>query len=163
MKIPVLWLGLLSLVITVPAALAEDWRTTGNEGQKLEQLLAAMPGTAHWMFEMGERYKNLYWAGKQGKLEFAEYQLEEIEGLVRMVQLTRPKRKATAQEFLDTSIPAMQESLRGRQWKAFKTGFNQLAQGCMHCHVQNDHAFITLPSEPVSAGSPVLNLAHEND
>ena len=89
------------LVFAGAAVNAADWRKTGSDAEKLQNLVAAVPGTSHWMFEMGERYKNLYWAVKQGKWEFANYQLEEIEKLVQMVQLTRPKLAETAQQFLD--------------------------------------------------------------
>ena len=42
----------LSTVLTVNAA---DWRTMGSDEAKLKNLVAAVPGTSHWMFEVGER------------------------------------------------------------------------------------------------------------
>ncbi|MCU7845454.1 MAG: hypothetical protein KZQ93_16625 [Candidatus Thiodiazotropha sp. (ex Monitilora ramsayi)] len=138
--------------------MASDWRHSDSADQKLQNLIDALPGTSHWMFEVGERYNNLYWAAKQGKWEFAEYQVEEIEKLVQLVQLTRPKRAATAQEFLDSAIPPIKRAVESRQWNSFKFGFGQLSIACMHCHVQNDHAFITLPPAPKGASSPVLNM-----
>ena len=150
----------LSTVLTVNAA---DWRTMGSDEAKLKNLVAAVPGTSHWMFEVGERYKNLYWAAKQGKWEFANYQLEEIESLIKLVQLTRPKRAETAQQFLDTGIPQMHKGLATREWDSFKASFNKFSDACMRCHAQNDHAFIVLPSEPKGASSPVLNLEMDDD
>jgi len=157
---------LIYLVMSLCAAFtadAADWRTTGNDAEKLKNLVAAVPGTSHWMFEIGERYKNLYWAAKQGKWEFANYQLEEIESLLQMVQLTRPERAATAQQFLDSGIPQMQSGLKTREWGSFKAGFHELSEACMRCHAQNDHAFIVLPAEPKGASSPVLNLGMDAD
>jgi hypothetical protein len=142
---------------------AADWRKSGDDAEKLRNLVAALPGTSHWMFEVGERYKNLYWAAKQEKWEFAEYQLEEIESLVKLVKLTRPQRTASADEFLDSAIPRMEAGLATREWKTFKSSFKQLSQACMHCHAQNDHAFVVLPAEPKSASSPVLNLRMDED
>ena len=138
--------------------LPADWRVSADNDQQLKKLIQLVPGTAHWMVEMGERYKNLYWAAKQGKWEFAEYQLEEIEGLVHRVQLARPKRAKTAQEFLDGAIPSMMNTLKQRDWAGFREGFLGLRAACIHCHGQNDHAFIVLPREPATASSPVLNL-----
>lgn len=161
MKRSLLSICLMTLCIGFTAHGA-DWRKTGSDAEKLKNLVDAVPGTSHWMIEMGERYKNLYWAGKQGKWEFAEYQLEEIEKLVQMVQLARPKRAATAQEFLDEGIPQMMKGLKAHQWKPFKESFHKLSEACMRCHAQNDHAFIILPADPKSASSPVLNLEMED-
>ena len=148
--------GLVGWALSV-AALA-DWRQSENDQEKLEQLVRAVPGTSHWMIEMGERYRNLYWAAKLAKWEFAQYQVEEIEKLVEQVQLTRPKRAVTAQQFLEDAIPRMERAVASREWPVFEEGFAALRAACMHCHVQNDHGFIQLPERPESASSPVLNL-----
>jgi len=138
-----------------------DWRSESSPEQQLSNLVELVPGTAHWMFEMGERYKNLYWAAKQGRWEFAQYQVEEIEKLIKVVQLARPARAETAQEFVDTGIPAITEGVASKNWPTFKAAFTQLHDACMDCHGKNDHAFISLPIEPVGAGSPVLNLPNQ--
>ena len=54
----------------------------GDDAERLQKLVELVPGTAHWMIEMGDRDQNMYWAAKQGKWEFATYQSEEIEKLV---------------------------------------------------------------------------------
>ncbi len=108
---------------------------------------------------MGERYKNLYCAAKLNRWEFAEYQLEEMEALAKQVRLTQPARAATAQAFLEQSIPPMEQAVATRDWSRFEEGFTALRAGCMHCHVQNDHPFIVLPVAPATASSPVLNLS----
>lgn len=141
------------------ASLLADWRKSANDDQKLSNLVQLVPGTAHWMVEVGERYQNLYWAAKQGQWDFAEYQVEEIEDLVHRVQLARPKRAVTAQEFLDKAIPSMMSALKTQDWASFREGFLNLRTACMHCHTQNDHAFIVLPRDPATATSPVLNLS----
>ncbi|MCG7897806.1 MAG: hypothetical protein JAY99_00290 [Candidatus Thiodiazotropha lotti] len=138
--------------------LQADWREESEPSDQLENLVKLVPGTSHWMFEIGERYKNLYWAAKQGRWEFAQYQVEEIEKLIKVVQLARPKRAETAQEFIETGLPAISDGVESRNWDDFKPAFVKLNQACMTCHGKNDHAFITLPVEPLSASSPVLNL-----
>lgn len=135
-----------------------DWRQTGSDSDKLQNLIRAVPGTSHWMFEIGERYKNLYWAAKLSKWEFALYQVEEIEKLVEQVQLTRPKRALTAQQFLEDAIPSMERAVVSRDWAVFEENFKGLRAACMHCHIQNDHEFVVLPDQPSTATSPVLNL-----
>ncbi|MES9941932.1 MAG: hypothetical protein ABW104_10985 [Candidatus Thiodiazotropha sp. 6PLUC2] len=140
---------------------ADDWRNDSSPEEQLENLLRLVPGTSHWMFEIGERYKNLYWAAKQAKWEFAQYQVEEIEKLIKVVQLARPKRAETAEEFLQTGLPAIAEGVASKNWDSFKQSFTKLNQACMTCHGKNDHAFISLPLEPATAASPVLNLPRQ--
>lgn len=151
----------LTIFMMVSPPALSDWRQSSSETDKLQKLIQALPGTAHWMFEMGERYKNLYWAAKQDKWEFAEYQVEEIDKLLHLVMLTRPERAKTAQEFLDRAIPTITNAVESREWKTFEFGFGQLTTACMHCHIQNDHAFIQLPTQPGNASSPVLNMGPE--
>ena len=151
-------LALLLFGIFSASWVLADWRQSGSDREKLQNLVNAVPGTSHWMIEMGERYRNLYWAARQSKWAFAHYQLEEMEKLARQVQLTRPKRAPTAQQFLEEAIPRMEQAVASHDWATFEAGFQALRAACMHCHVQNDHGFILLPEQPATASSPVLNL-----
>ena len=154
--------GFKSLLILLPflfsSAYAADWRKESNKDVQLENLVKLVPGTSHWMAEAGNRYQNLYWAAKLGRWEFAQYQVEEIEKLIQTVQLARPKRAATAQEFLNNGIPAITKGVESKDWAKFEESFVKLHHACMECHGKNDHAFIVLPLKPASASSPVLNL-----
>ena len=148
----------LTAGLLASASIPADWRDEGSTETQLANLVKLVPGTAHWMFEIGERYKNLYWAAKQENWEFAQYQVEEIEKLVEVVKLARPKRAETAQEFLETGLPAIQRGVESRTWGGFQPAFVQLQHSCMTCHVKNDHGFITVPLQPKTASSPVLNM-----
>ncbi|NOX76502.1 MAG: hypothetical protein GXP17_07815, partial [Gammaproteobacteria bacterium] len=123
----------------------------------LDNLVKVMPGASVIMLQMGERYKNLYWAAKQGKWEFAEYQTEEMEDLLKTLKITRPARAKTADEFLKNVFPMITEAAASRDWSRFEHDFDTLRHQCMACHAKNDHAFITLPI-PKSANSPVLGM-----
>jgi hypothetical protein len=103
------------------------------------------------MIEVGERYQDLYWAARLGKWAFAEYQLEEIESLVELLQTTRPGRAATAQVFLDQGLSGFEAAFEKQDADAFDRAFANLHSQCMACHVANDHAFIELPEQPVTA------------
>ena len=153
----------LAMFVGAPAmadqAPLTDWRKDGSDAEKLENVIRATPSASRIMIEMGERYQNLYWAGKQGKWEFAEYQVEEMEALVKLLQLTRPSRAATAQDFLDEgAFEQLEEALEKKEWGAFYKAYDHMRAQCMICHARNDHAFITLPEHPATASSPVLNL-----
>lgn len=67
---------LLSIVLSVsvlfiPAVTATDWRKDGSPETKMDNVIKVIPSTVNIMFQVGERYKNLYWAAKQNNWEFA--------------------------------------------------------------------------------------------
>ncbi len=135
----------------------DDWRTNASNKQKLQNLIAVMPGASVIMLQMGERYKNLYWAAKQNKWEFAQYQVEEMEDLINSLIITRPARAATAKDFKTAVFEILPKAIESQNWQNFEKTFETLRGQCMACHAKNDHAFITLPI-PKSANSPVLNM-----
>ena len=135
-----------------------DWRKQASLEDKVEQLIKTMPSTANIMIEVGERYQDLYWAARLGKWAFAEYQLEEIESLVELLQITRPSRAATAEIFLEEGLEGFEAAFEEQDWDAFQRAFKGLNEQCMTCHVANDHGFIIVPLEPVTANSLILNL-----
>jgi hypothetical protein len=137
---------------------SEDWRKAASDREKLQNLIKVMPGTSTIMVEMGERYRNLYWAGQQDKWEFAEYQLEEIESLIETLMITRPARAATSQDFLDQAMKPLETAIENKNKSAFLRGFDNLHQQCMTCHKRNDHAFIVLPAKPAQGNSLVLEV-----
>ncbi|BBB27714.1 hypothetical protein [Amphritea japonica] len=135
-----------------------DWRHDGSPAEKVSNLVQLVPGTSHWMAEMGARYQNLYWAAKQEKWDFAHYQLEEMESLVHIVSRARPGRAETAAVFLDKAIEPVEHALADEDWRKFEKAFSVLRAECMACHAKNDHSFIVLPEKPIWASSPVLNM-----
>ena len=149
---------MLSAVTAVPVVdAAQDWRSTASTVKKVDKLVSVMPATGNIMIEMGERYKNLYWAAKLGQWEFANYQAEEMEELIDKLKITRPELAKTANEFLKNSYPHVSQVVRLRDWEKFSVMFEDLRNECMACHSKNEHGFIALPI-PKRASSPVLNM-----
>ncbi|WP_127478014.1 hypothetical protein [Sulfurivermis fontis] len=156
-SLALLWLSML----WCGAALAEqykDWRKSGTTADKVEQMIKTLPSTSHVMVEVGARYQNLYWAGKLGQWEFAQYQVEEIVKLIEMLQISSPKRAATAQVFLDQGMVEFDKAIASQDWETFLHAFRTMRAQCMICHHDNDHGFIVPPEHPVTAPSVVLNL-----
>lgn len=150
------------LVAVTGTAVAEkyrDWRQEGTPEQQLENLMAIAPNTGQLMQQAGVRYRDLYWAAKQGQWEFAEYQAEELEELFEILQTASPKRAATAAAFLKRAYPGIQEAAASRDWARFQPAYETLRQACMECHKANDHAFIRLPAAPSRPESVALEAA----
>ena len=113
------FIGLYILMLPLSAEdTTSDWRKTGSHEDKLNNVVKVIPSTADIMFQMGERYRNLYWAGKQGKWEFAQYQTEEMQSLIKKLIVTRPQRAATARTFLNDAFTGFEEAIEQ------KTGLN---------------------------------------
>jgi hypothetical protein len=158
------WQGLTVLLLvwlTDGMAAAEDrkdWRKSGTTADKVEQILKTLPSTSHVMLEVGARYQDLYWAGKLGQWDFAAYQVEEIVKLIEMLQISSPKRAATAQVFLDHAVTEFDAALQKKEWETFQHAFGAMRAQCIVCHNSNDHGFIVPPEHPVTAPSVILNL-----
>lgn len=146
--------GLTLASVTTYAA--DDWRKSADQETKVKNLVKVMPGASDIMLQMGERYKNLYWAGEQKKWKFAEYQVEEMEALINTLIITRPKRAKTAKEFLATGFSQFHEAIEHQDWARFEKAFQHMRTECMTCHAKNDHSFIVLPKKPPMGSSPVL-------
>lgn len=158
MRIPLIATAAVLIGFTGAAAADkyQDWRKEGSQEQKVEKLVEIAPNTGQIMQQVGMRYRDLYWAAKQGRWEFAEYQAEELEEMINILQTASPKRAATAEAFLKRAYPQIQEAAAGRDWERFQPAFETLRQACMECHKQNDHAFIRLPAAPGSPASVAL-------
>ena len=135
----------------------DDWRKSGSHNEKLDNVVQVIPSAADIMFQMGERYRNLYWAGKQGKWEFAEYQTEEMQSLIKKLIITRPNRAATAKTFLLDAFSGFDAAIKNKDWEEFQTAFEYMRNRCMACHIQNEHAFVKLNKQPAKGNSPVLD------
>jgi len=135
----------------------DDWRKTGTDRQKLDNLVEVIPGTGQVMIEMGERYKNLYWAARLGEWEFAEYQAKEMEELLEKLEILNPKRKSRAAGFIEAVFPALNQALGTRDFERFGQAFEDMRGQCNECHVGTGHAFVRL-KPPVHASSPVLSM-----
>lgn len=154
--------GLVIAALALSGAAAADqngdWRKSSDTEAKVEQILKTLPSTAHVMIEVGERYQNLYWAGKLGQWEFAEYQMEEIAKLIELLQISSPKRAATAQVFLDHAMVEFDAAFKKKDWGTFLHAFRTMRAQCILCHNNNDHGFIVPPEHPITANSVILNL-----
>lgn len=157
MKKQYLYILILFFTQTFAVAEAADWRKTASDKQKLDNVVKVIPGASNIMLQMGERYKNIYWAVKQEKWKFAEYQIEEMEELIKTLIITRPKRAATARQFLKDAFSEYPQAFKNKDWQSFSKAFENMRQRCMQCHVQNKHAFITLNKKPAKGNSPVLD------
>lgn len=157
MNLKLLIVLLCLMPVLYSSAAEKDWRKSATDKEKLQNVINVMPGASSIMLQMGQRYSNLYWAAKQGKWAFANYQLEEIEELIATLMITRPKRAATAGAFLKTAFTHLPVAIKNQDQQQFDKAFTEMRNRCMQCHIQNDHAYIVLAPVPRKGNSPILD------
>jgi hypothetical protein len=86
------------------------------------------------MMEIGYRYQELYWAGKDGNWLYAAYQLDKIELSLRLAIERRPLRKESAQVFLDEPVKTMRDGISQANPEMFTTQFKLFTAHCNACH-----------------------------
>jgi hypothetical protein len=126
----------------------------GDENQKFETIAKQLRGFDMAMVETGYRYQELYWAGKDENWEYAAYQAEKIKVAIENGLERRPKRAASAQNFLNVALPEIGKAIATRDTIQFKQAFTALTANCMACHALEKVSFVTVKT-PVERQSPV--------
>jgi len=152
--------GTITLASNYPESAKDipDWRKTGTAKEQLQSLVNITPGTHHWMPEIAYRYQSLYWAAQQGRWEFAEYQVNSMEKMIKRVAQARPKRAASVQIFNGIVFPALYSTVKTRNWGKFSQAVANTGAQCMACHAREGFSFITVPSIPPKPSSIVLGF-----
>lgn len=132
---------------------AEGW-LRGDEAQKFETIAKQLRGFDVAMVETGYRYQELYWAGKDENWEYAAYHAEKIRVAIENGLERRPKRAASAQDFLNTALPNMAKAIESKDTIQFIQAFNALTANCLACHASEKVPFFTVKI-PVERQSPI--------
>lgn len=129
----------------------EGW-LRGSTDERFEQVEKQLRGLDKSMVEVGYRFVELYFAGKDGNWPYADYQAEKIETAIRLGVERRPKRAASARYFLDEDLPAMRAALKKRNEAEFDRAVKSLRQACMRCHIREDvpHFMVQIPERRLS-------------
>ena len=113
----------------------ESWMPDAAD-EKFRAIERQLRGLDVTMEEVGYRFTELYWAGKDRNWPYAKYQLEKIETAIKLGLERRPKRAASAAPFLAEEIPAMQRAVEREEEAAFQGGIERLRSACMRCHAE---------------------------
>lgn len=101
-------------------------------------------GFSNTMREVAYRYHELYWAGRDANWEYAEYQREHIEEAMEQGFIRRPEREASAQQFVSTALPQMEEAIKSGNIEEFLENFTRFTASCNTCHAMEEVAFMTV-------------------
>ena len=107
----------------------------GTEQEKLHTIESQIRGFDKTMVEVGYRYQELYWAGQDENWEYASYQLQKINKAIKLGLQRRPKRAASAENFLTYVIPEVNKSIKAKNKVDFDKNFKMMRTNCTSCHM----------------------------
>jgi len=116
----------------------------GDEAQKMQIIEWQFRGFDKAMVETDYRYQDLYWAGKDQNWEYAAYLTQKINKAIATGLQRRPKRAASAEEFLTHALPLVKEAVKNKDTLAFATAFDNLTLNCNACHALEKLPFFTV-------------------
>ena len=116
----------------------------------LDQLGEIQPGLARLMAEVSNRYWILYYAAEGGNWKLAALQSSEIQKVLRIGAITRPKYTAYLEAFIKGPLAAINQAIEGRDWTAFESAYKIGITTANAYHREWDHEEIVwqLPDEP---------------
>jgi hypothetical protein len=126
----------------------------GNDEEKFEIISKQFRGMDVAMMEIGYRYQELYWAGKDENWEYAMYQIEKINAALGHGLERRPERKTSAEAFINHSVLQMKDVIAKKDTSMFLRGFELFRQGCNSCHVSEKVPYFMV-QVPYESNSPL--------
>ncbi|MDQ3088535.1 MAG: hypothetical protein M3Q78_08060 [Acidobacteriota bacterium] len=106
----------------------------GTTDEKFAQIEHQLRGFDHAMAEIGYRYGELYFAGSRQNWDYAKYQADKIELIMRLGLERRPKRSASSQPFLNEALPNLQKAIAAKDKKIFEAEMERFHTSCIACH-----------------------------
>lgn len=133
-----------------------EWHK-GSVDDRFSQVEKQLRGFDKTMVEVGYRFTELFFAGKEHNWDYAKYQAEKIDVAIRLGLERRPKRAQSAQFFLTDEIPAALEAIESKDDEVFQKGMDRLRSSCMKCHNLEKVPYFTVEF-PEHRASPVRNI-----
>ena len=111
---------------------------------KFDTVAKHLRGMDMAMVEIGYRYNELYWAGKDSNWEYATYQLDKIRTALENGLERRPKRAKSAEVFLADALPSVREAIQKQDGDLFRQRFTTLTANCNTCHALEAMGFVSV-------------------
>ena len=115
---------------------------SGKTYLSIDDLAVIQPGLARIMPEVGQRYWKLYYAAREGNWVMADFQLGEIQVLMELGIITRPKYQKHLETFMEDDLGAMAKAIEAKDWESFEQAFQQGVRNANDYHKLNDKEFI---------------------
>ena len=126
----------------------------GNSEEKFEEVAHQLGGFSRTMVEVGYRYSELYWAGIDENWAYADHQIEHIIEAMEDGLNRRPIRVESAKDFMEKTLPYMEELIKNNEKEEFLKGFQVFTSACNACHAKEGESAIMIQI-PINRTSPV--------
>lgn len=125
----------------------------GSEEDKLAIIEHQFAGFSTTMREVGYRYQELYWAGKDENWQYAHYMLEHIDEAIEAGLQRRPERTKSSEHFVNVIIEDMYKAIESKDTAIFRKSFEIMRIGCNSCHAMEEVPFIyiTVPDSRLTS------------
>jgi len=140
------------LTLSAASHAASDW-LKGTPAEQVKTLAELQPGLGTVMIEYGNRFTTMFYAAKGANWGMADYQLKEMREIQEVGETTRPARAPMLKAFESSSLDALAETIKAKDWKKFDKAFKEAVVGCNGCHAANGFSFIKYEL-PKSSPSP---------
>jgi len=142
-------------VTPAEAPAGAEWLLEGSQGERFARVARHLRGFDMAMVEVGYRYSELYWAGRDRNWGYADYQLEKIVTALANGTERRPAR-AQSTRMLDGPIRSVRQAIEARSGEKMDAAFEQLTATCNTCHQVERVPFIHVapPVVRVIPGGP---------
>jgi len=131
-----------------------DGWLSGTQEEKFDEVANQFGGFSRTMVEVAYRYSELYWAGQDENWDYADHQLEHLLEVLEDGLKRRPARAESAQDFINHSVPELEDLIIKEDKEAFLQGFRSFTTACNSCHAKEGESFIVI-REPEVRTSPV--------
>ena len=120
------------------------------ERLELDELTALQPGLARLMPEIASRFWKCYYAAAAGSWPMARWQLSELQKLLRLCMVTRPKYIPDIQEWISDDLEPLQAAVEERDLPRFQRLYHGAVQMANEYHRRWNKQFIVwkLPDAP---------------
>jgi hypothetical protein len=116
----------------------------------IEELSNLAPGLGTIMPDIGTRTWKLYYAAKAGNWTLANFQVNEIRGLMMRGAFTRPNYEDDLKSYIDETWTKVKDAVAKKDFAEFDTVFHAAIAMANEYHDGSNHAYIQwkLPDYP---------------
>ena len=116
----------------------------------IDDIAAMLPGPARLMPEVGNRWWKVYYAAKEGNWPLAEFETKEVEELIDMSMITRPKYAEWMEPFIKDDLGAVKAAIKKQDWTEFEEAYQQAVKNANDYHKAADKPLLQwkLPEYP---------------
>jgi hypothetical protein len=136
---------------------SQDW-LRGTVDERFALVSKHLRGFDMAMVEVGYRYTELYWAGRDRNWGYAEYQLRKIETAVANGVERRPARAPSAL-MLDSAVSTVRTAIERRDGAAMDAALTALTATCNACHQAERVPFMNVTPPSVRLSPIQFNAA----